>query len=146
MATKDADQLEKQLERSVVGSDMVLSVSRGGHLETLKIVADGSLFDRVETGIGRGKRGEFKTAEEKDRELSAAYYYESVTHHGRPGFLWQKLRQPRRLHDYKTVETKSSYDDRLRMPKFPFSEDEIDAIATFILGLISGTASHRIFV
>ena len=36
-----------------------------------------------------------------------------------------------------TVETKSSYDDRLRMPRFPFSEDEIDSIATFILGLIA---------
>jgi mono/diheme cytochrome c family protein len=132
--TKNAGQLQKQLERSVVGSEMVLSVSRSGQLQTLKIVADGSLLDRVETGIGRGIRGEFKTEEEKDRELSAAFYYESVTHHGRPGFLWQKLRQPR-SYDYKTVETKSSYDDRLRMPKFPFSEDEIDAIATFVLGL-----------
>jgi mono/diheme cytochrome c family protein len=32
------------------------------------------------------------------------------------------------------IETKP-YDDRLRMPKFPFSEEDIDAIATFVLGL-----------
>ena len=92
------------------------------------------MLDRVEEGIGRAERGEFKSEKDKDRELSAAFYYESVTHHGRPGFLWQKLRQPR-SYDYMTVETKSSFDDRLRMPKFPFAEDEIDAIATFILGL-----------
>lgn len=132
--TQNDAELRTQLGRGVVGSEMAVTVVRAGQEETVKVIADGSLFDRVEEGVGRGERGEFKTDQEKDRELSAAFYYESLTHHGRPGFLWQKLRQPR-SYDYKTVETKSSYDDRLRMPKFPFSEDEIDAIATFILGL-----------
>jgi len=49
--------------------------------------------------------------------------------------LWQKLRQPR-SYDFEMIGTKP-YDDRLRMPKFPFSEDDIDAIATFVLGLVA---------
>jgi len=132
--TINASQLQNQLGRSVVGQDIPLTVLRAGKEESLHMRPDGSLFDRADKAVGRGERGEFKNAAEKDRELSAAFYYESLTHHGRPGFLWQKLRQPR-SYDFKTVETKSSYDDRLRMPKFPFSEEEIDAIATFVLGL-----------
>ena len=131
---RNVDQLRDLLGRSVVGSDMVLKVQRGGHEQTLKIAPDGSMLDRADFAVGKAERGEFKTEKEKERELSAAFYVESLDHHGRPGFLWQKLRQPR-SYDYMTVETKSSYDDRLRMPKFPFSEEEIDAIATFILGL-----------
>lgn len=131
---KDYDEL---MARSVVGADVSLTVWRDGkELEApIKIKADSSLKDRVEIGIGRAERGEFPTADEKERELSAAFYYESLTHHGRPGFLWQKLRQPR-SYDWKMVETKP-YDDRLRMPKFPFSEDDIDAIATFVVGLVA---------
>lgn len=128
------EQLRDRLSRCVVDSPMPLTVIRGGHEMHLEVSPDGSLFHRVDAAVGQAERGEFKTEKEEDRELSAAFYYESLSHHGRPGFLWQKLRQPR-SYDYKTVETKSSYDDRLRMPKFPFSEDEIDAIATFILGL-----------
>ena len=134
IAVTDANQLQSQLGRAVVGSNLNLTVIRGGHERPLTIHADGSLAARVEKGIGRSERGEFTSEEERNREESAAFYYESVTHHGRPGFLWQKLRQPR-SYDYHTVETKSSYDDRLRMPKFPFSEEEMDAIATFVLGL-----------
>lgn len=134
VAIQNSKDVGNLLERSVVGSVMSVKVIRAGHEEDLKIVADGSLMDRAETAVGRGLTSEYKDPVERDHELSAAYYYESVTHHGRPGFLWQKLRQPR-SYDYKTVETKTSFDDRLRMPKFPFSEDEIDAIATFILGL-----------
>ena len=128
--------LQDRLSRTVVGEESTVTVLRDGKTETLRILPDGSMQARVEEGIGQAKRNEFKHEEDKDRELSAAFYYESLTHHGRPGFLWQKLRQPR-SYDYKTVETKSAYDDRLRMPKFPLSESEIDAIATFVVGLIA---------
>ncbi len=136
VSIKSPSQLKDQLGRGIVGSDMVLTIWRDGAEKSVAVHADGSLFERVEEGIGKAKRGEFKSEEDKERESAASFYYESLTHHGRPGFLWQKLRQPR-SYDYKTVETKSSYDDRLRMPKFPLSEDEIDAIATFVLGLIA---------
>ena len=39
----------------------------------------------------------------------------------------KKQRAPRSF-DYRKIETKA-YDERLRMPKFPFKEDEIEAVA-----------------
>jgi len=83
---------------------------------------------------GGTSKGQF-TAEEEVSELSAAFFYDSLLHHGRPGFIWQKLRAPR-SYDYEKTETKG-YDERLRMPKFPLKEDEIEAIATFVLGLVA---------
>lgn len=134
-AVADVEQYRALLSRTVVGSEVAVGVIRDGHEEFIKIKADGSLLDRVEAGIGQAKRKEFRSPEEENRELSAGFYVESLLHHGRPGFLWQKLRQPR-SYDFKMVETKP-YDDRLRMPKFPFSEEDIDDIATFVLGLVA---------
>lgn len=84
---------------------------------------------------GGAAAGEFASLKEQERELSAAYFYDSLLHHGRPGFIWQKLRQPR-SYDYEKLGTKG-YDERLRMPRFPLREDEIEAIATFVLGLVA---------
>lgn len=53
----------------------------------------------------------------------------------REGFLWQKLAAPR-TYDYKKTENKR-YNERLRMPKFPFNEGEREAVMTFVLGLVS---------
>lgn len=94
-----------------------------------------STRDRVERALKRARAGEFSDEAERDRELAAAYFYDNLLHHGRAGFLWQKLRQPR-SYDYEKIETKG-YDERLRMPKFPFTEEEIEAIATFVLGLVA---------
>ena len=90
--------------------------------------------------VGQAIKDAESDAEDADEErlngeLTQAYFYESLLHHGRPGFLWQKLRGPR-TYDYMKTETKG-YDERLRMPKFPLKEDEIDAIATFVLGLVA---------
>ena len=84
---------------------------------------------------GGYQAGEFTSVEDQERELSVAYFFENLLHHGRPGFIWQKLRQPR-SYDYKKIETKG-YDERLRMPKFPLTSDEIEAISTFVLGLVA---------
>jgi len=132
-AVTDAAQLQDLLRSTVPGSDVAVRIQRGGQDVALIIRPDGSTQDRVLAGVHAAQRQEFTDAATRDRELSAAFYYESLSHHTRPGFLWQKLRQPR-SYDYKMIETKP-YDDRLRMPKFPFSEEDIDAIATFILGL-----------
>ena len=70
-----------------------------------------------------------------EEDLTTAFFYDSLQHHGRPGFIWQKLRQPR-SYDYKKIETKG-YDERLRMPKFPFNQQQIEAVATFVLGLVA---------
>ena len=50
-----------------------------------------------------------------------AYFLQSLNSHQRHGFLWQKLRMPRSF-DYETTRTKR-YDERLRMPKFPFNDE-----------------------
>ena len=99
-----------------------------------------STAERVETAYknavaGGFEKGAFSSQQEADQEMAAAYFYDSILHHGRAGFVWQKLRAPR-SYDYMKTETKG-YDERLRMPKFPFKEDEIEAIATFILGLVA---------
>ena len=46
-----------------------------------------------------------------------SYYLQSLVSHSRDGFIWQKLRMPR-SYDYKTTANKT-YNERLRMPKFP---------------------------
>lgn len=69
------------------------------------------------------------------QDLNDAAMYESVISHGRAGFLWQKLRDPR-SYDYMKIETKG-WDERLRMPKFPFSPQQVEAVSTFVLGLVA---------
>ncbi len=132
-AIVDAAQLKSLLRHAEPGTQVALEVMRNGKVVEMHIAPDGSLEERVQEGLGKARRNEFKDPAEENRETSAAFYYESLGHHGRPGFLWQKLRQPR-SYDFKMAEIKP-YDDRLRMPKFPFSEEDIDSIATFVLGL-----------
>lgn len=133
----NTDTYSDVLEKAIVGSDVKVSVWRDGKAldEPLFVKADGSMQERVDQAIEGAEMGTFKSKDSKEREMSAAFYYESLTHHGRPGFLWQKLRQPR-SYDHMMTNTKP-YDDRLRMPEFPFSEEDIDAIATFVVGLVA---------
>ncbi len=49
---------------------------------------------------------------------------EKLLGHEREGFLWQKLRAPRSF-DFQKTENKG-YNERLRMPQFNFSEDDIE--------------------
>ena len=105
--------------------------------------AQGSEFsstaERVESAhemMSAGLDTQGQVAPEKvDSEMSAAYFYDSIQHHGRAGFIWQKLRGPR-SYDFEKTSTKG-YDERLRMPRFPLKDDEIEAIATFVLGLVA---------
>lgn len=81
-------------------------------------------------------------------------FYESLHHHQREGFLYQKLREPR-SYDFDRIKT---WDERLRMPQFKFARtekkaDETDeeyqarsdmeeaeareAVMTFVLGLVA---------
>ncbi len=90
-----------------------------------------STLKRVEEAVDR-ERNDHSAA---PADLSAAYFVDSLMHHGRAGFLWQKLRDPR-SYDYKKTETKG-WDERLRMPKFPFSEQQIESVATFVVGLVA---------
>jgi cytochrome c551/c552 len=63
------------------------------------------------------------------------YFLEKLVGHEREGFLWQKLRAPR-SYDYKKVENKT-YNERYRMPQFPFDQKQREAVMTFVLGLVA---------
>ena len=63
------------------------------------------------------------------------FFLQKILAHEREGFLWQKLRQPR-SYDYKKAENKS-YNERYRMPQFPFNAEEREAVMTFVLGLVA---------
>src|SRR4029077_14119235 len=80
------------------------------------------------------------------------FFFDSLEHHQRQGFLNQKLREPRSS-DFNRMRT---WDDRLRMPQFRFARkikpldgeseeqahereeaDARDAVMTFVLGLVA---------
>lgn len=96
---------------------------------------------RVEKAIKSAKADDFDNHEQEEQELGAAFFYESLAHHGRAGFIWQKLRDPR-SYDYEKIDTKF-YDERLRMPKFPLNEKEIESISTFVLGLVARPPAEK---
>jgi cytochrome c2 len=77
----------------------------------------------------------------QDLGPDVGYFLQSLLSHQRIGFLWQKLRMPR-AYDYETTVNKR-YDERLRMPKFPFNDREREAVMTFVLGLTSETPDQR---
>lgn len=63
-------------------------------------------------------------------------YYGAELHHGsRIGFIYQKLQEPR-SYDYNKTANKR-FNERLRMPQFPFSAEDKEAVITFVLGLVA---------
>jgi cytochrome c2 len=100
-----------------------------------------STHDRVERNMKLASGDGFQDPQVKETEMSHAYFYEQVMHGERAGFLWQKLRAPR-SYDFRKIETKG-FDERLRMPKFPFNDKQIEAIATFVLGLVAEPPSEK---
>ncbi|MSR57430.1 MAG: c-type cytochrome [Planctomycetaceae bacterium] len=93
-----------------------------------------STAERAERALKDGLNGNLTPAQEAT-EGSVGFFFSQLLQHGRAGFLWQKLRDPR-SYDYKKIETKN-WDERLRMPRFPFNESDIEAVATFVLGLVA---------
>ncbi len=66
---------------------------------------------------------------------NTGFFLQKLLGHEREGFLWQKLRQPR-SYDYKKAENKT-YNERYRMPQFPFNDEQREAVMTFVLGLVA---------
>ncbi len=81
-------------------------------------------------------------ADESDSDLHMGeeYLLGKLNAHEREGFLWNKLNRPR---SYDYLKSEKPHKDRLRMPKFTFSQDDkkqaeaIEAVMTFVLGLVS---------
>ncbi len=74
-------------------------------------------------------------------EDGISYYLQALVSHARDGFIWQKLRMPR-SYDYKMTKNKG-YNERLRMPKFPLTEAEREAVITFVLGLVNEPPAEK---
>ncbi len=75
-----------------------------------------------------------------DEELPV--FYERAMHHQhRSAFIYQKLKEPR-SYDYKKVDNKK-YNDRLRMPQFPFTPEQREAVITFVLGLVADPPTEK---
>ena len=76
---------------------------------------------------------ETHTAEESEDFKS--FYTHALEAGNRIGFIYQKLKEPR-SYDYEKTENKR-YNERLRMPQFPFSAEEREAVITFVIGLVA---------
>jgi len=100
-----------------------------------------STAEYVEGAITEAAADAFDSEEERDASMRTAFFYDSLIHHGRPGFIFQKLRDPR-SYDYEKTATKG-YAERLVMPKFPLDEVQIEAISTFVLGLVAEPPAAR---
>ena len=70
-----------------------------------------------------------------DSTFDESYYLDQLESHSREGFIWQKLKEPR-SYDYEKT-TNKRYDERLRMPLFPFTPEQREAVVTFVLGLVA---------
>jgi cytochrome c2 len=69
------------------------------------------------------------------RDIPDDFYLHHIRAGNRIGFIYQKLTEPR-SYDYRTVQNKR-YNERLRMPQFPLSVADREAIMTFVLGLVA---------
>jgi len=78
---------------------------------------------------GQGQKA--LTGDDPDR----AFFTEALLAHRREGFVWQKLRAPRSF-DFERARNKD-YNERLTMGRFNFMDDEIEAVITFVLGLVA---------
>ncbi|MCH7725972.1 MAG: c-type cytochrome [Planctomycetes bacterium] len=101
-----------------------------GRKETSKLA-----FEHITQYLGNrdGKRWwSHKTDFDED---SRTFYEHALKARHRVGFIYQKLREPRSFDYHKTPNIR--YNERLRMPQFNFTDQEREAVITFVLGLIA---------
>jgi len=91
-------------------------------------------FEQINSYVAH-EYGDGHHVDPEDLGPDIGFYVHALMHHRRDGFIWQKLHEPR-SYDYKKTET-IGYNERLRMPKFPLDEEQIDAVITFVLGLVA---------
>ncbi|MCA9270724.1 MAG: hypothetical protein KDA41_19720, partial [Planctomycetales bacterium] len=69
------------------------------------------------------------------------FFLHELNHQSRMGFLYQKLKEPR-SYDFDKTENKP-YNDRLRMPQFPFDFAQRQDVMTFVLGLVADPPARQ---
>ena len=84
-------------------------------------------------GAHGGDHGEHESTEGAPPEnpADAEYYHHQIEAGSRIGFIYQKLTAPRSF-DYEKTKNKR-YNERLRMPQFPFTAQERESVITFVL-------------
>ncbi|MDX1945145.1 MAG: hypothetical protein SFU86_07045 [Pirellulaceae bacterium] len=80
-------------------------------------------------------QAEAEAEEDTPAGETVAFFKSALEASNRIGFIYQKLKEPR-SYDYDKTENKR-YNERLRMPQFPFSVEEREAVVTFVLGLVA---------
>ncbi len=70
-----------------------------------------------------------------ENPADAEYYHHQIEAASRIGFIYQKLTAPR-SYDFEKTKNKR-YNERLRMPQFPFSAEERESVIAFVLGLVA---------
>lgn len=98
-------------------------------------------FEHIAEYISHGhEEDDDATHGESDHDESADhadehFFTHKLKHHDRTGFLYQKLKEPR-SYDFKKVLNKD-YNEKLRMPMFPFTAEQREQVMTFVLGLVA---------
>ncbi len=102
---------------------------------------DASTGHGEEDGHGASGHGHPTPVEDTASEETREFFRHQLHAHNRTGFIYQKLLEPR-SYDYHKTENKK-YNERLRMPQFPFDGDDREAIITFVLGLVADPPSDK---
>jgi len=76
-----------------------------------------------------------------DDDPDRDFFTAALRGHRREGFIWHKLRRPRSF-DYVKVHNKP-YNQRLTMGRFDLNQQQIEAIATFVLGLLAEPPAEK---
>ena len=103
-----------------------------GHAPKSGAIAGDTALD---PDLAYARTGESHHFDPEAVDPDTGFFVQKLLAHEREGFLWQKLRAPR-SYDYKKAENKK-YNERYRMPQFPFDAKQREAVMTFVLGLVS---------
>ena len=112
----------------------------GGHENPPRLTNPDHPTSPASTGKGEAElaaevRAIQEAVESSETPEIASFYHHAIEAGNRIGFAYQKLKEPR-SYDYEKTEYKR-YNERLRMPQFPFDADEREAIVTFVIGLVA---------
>ena len=92
-------------------------------------------FEHIAEYLTHGGHGHGHNEQEPAGGIDESFYMHRLEHHDRTGFIWQKLKEPR-SYDYMKALNKD-YNERLRMPMFPLTDEQREQVITFVLGLVA---------
>lgn len=88
-----------------------------------------------------GKRGASPVTDAPPHESLPPDFWQGLQAQSRIGFIYQKLTEPRSF-DFEDTRNKK-YTARLRMPQFPLTPAQREAVMTFVLGLVSDPPTEQ---